>query len=297
MEQGQASKTAEFVAIVRATYNYMPEGELLRDPVAADLLSDDNRRTVLDDRLRRDQHENGSLWELASSLLVLSRTRFAENGLRKAAAGSTRQYVLLGAGFDSFAFRAEGLPEDLQVFEVDFPATQAIKLERIQSRGLTARYPTHYLAVDFTRQTAADALSALPAFDPATPTYYCWLGVVLYLDKATIENTLRSLAELSASGSELVFDVVDDCLFDPSFLENNPDLAAIWDSFNRFASDRGEPILSGFSADKLQQLARNTGWRVEEIISDLQHTSRYLPGPPDFRWSGDQALLVRLKKA
>ena len=296
MKQGEASKTAEFVAAVRATYHHMPEGELLRDPVAVDLLSDENRRDIADATLRREKYENGSLWELAASLLVLSRTRFAEDGLKKAVTNGTRQYVLLGAGFDSFTFRSTGLPADLQVYELDFPATQAIKLERINKRKLKALYSTHYQAVDFTRETAAQALTELPAFNRAIPAYYCWLGVVLYLDKTTIENTLRSLAELSAKGSEIVFDCVDDCLFDPSYLAKNPDIASMWQSFSSYAMSQGEPILSGFTVGDLTKLAHKTGWHVEEIITDLEHTSRYLPGPPDFRWSRDEALLVRLRK-
>ena len=122
------------------------------------------------------------------------------------AASFSTQYVMLGAGLDSFAWRRPDLLGQLRVFEVDHPASQAWKLQRVDDLGL----PTHehhvFVAVDFEVQSLRDGLDAA-GFDWSQPTMFSWLGVIVYLTMDAVESTLRTVAECR-SGSEVVFEYV-----------------------------------------------------------------------------------------
>ncbi len=130
------------------------------------------------------------------------RTQAIDEAVREAIAGGTRQLVLLGAGLDARAYRLEGLAE-VEVFEVDFPSTQAYKQQATAAQRIAPRCRRlAYVAIDFLTERLGDRLRAA-GFDPGRPAVFVWEGVTMYLDDAAVAATLEELALLAAPGSVL----------------------------------------------------------------------------------------------
>jgi methyltransferase (TIGR00027 family) len=127
---------------------------------------------------------------------VCTRSRYAEDRL---AAGAFTQYVILGAGLDSFAWRRPDLLGSLTVFEVDHPASQAWKLERVRELGLPLSASQVFVPADFEAEPVQDVLGAA-GFDWAQPAMFCWTGVAPYLTAQAIESTLRTIAAAAQPG-------------------------------------------------------------------------------------------------
>lgn len=130
----------------------------------------------------------------------VARSRYTEDHLAEATTRGVRQYVLLGAGLDTFVLRAQDWP-DLRVFEVDEPQLQSWKRGRLHALGLTPTVDTVYVPCDFERTTAAEALDGA-GFDVSVPTFVSWLGVTQYLTTDAIRSTLEWTAGL-APGSAM----------------------------------------------------------------------------------------------
>ncbi len=136
-------------------------------------------------------------------LFIAVRTRFAEDALAVAVAGGVRQLVVLGAGLDTYAYRT-ALGESLRIFEVDHPATQAWKRQRLAEAAIPVPRALTFAPVDFERETLADGLTAV-GFDLAQQTFFTWLGVVPYLTEQAVCSTLGFIASLPG-GAHVVFD-------------------------------------------------------------------------------------------
>jgi methyltransferase (TIGR00027 family) len=134
---------------------------------------------------------------------VTCRSRYTEDTLAGAVAGGTAQYVILGAGLDSFAYRS-ALAGRVRVFEVDHPATQDRKRERLAAAGISIPENLAFVPVDFERDSLAGALT-LAGADRSRPAFVSWLGVTMYLTQDAISETLAVIGGL-ARGTELVAD-------------------------------------------------------------------------------------------
>ena len=180
----------------RAAHQVIEQGRVFADPLALAVLGA-NPQAVFGERIDRPGTRG-------MRLLIAARSRFAEQSLTAAVARGVRQYVLLGAGLDTFAHRNPFEREGLRVFEVDHPATQAWKRERLAAAGMAAPASLTFAPTDFERQTLADGLAAA-GFDAAQPAVFAWLGVVIYLTRPAVLETLAFIASLPA-GSEVIFD-------------------------------------------------------------------------------------------
>lgn len=143
----------------------------------------------------------------------LCRAAYTERTLKTAMLTGTEQYVILGAGMDTFAFREKEFLAKHKVFEVDHPLTQADKKERIASAGWTVPENLTFVPVDFTRNSLTQRLTA-GGFDMTAKSFFSWLGVTYYLSAEAIGKTLAELSSLCADGSTLVFDYPDENFFD-----------------------------------------------------------------------------------
>jgi methyltransferase (TIGR00027 family) len=142
-------------------------------------------------------------------LFQCQRSRFVEEQVAHASARGVDQFVDLGAGLNSFAWRRPDLMQRLSLFEVDHPATQEHKRERLKVAGLVCPANMHFAGVDFTTgDSLADMLSAA-GFDAQRPSIWSWLGVTVYLLVEAIRSTLTSVSELAAPGSTLVASYVE----------------------------------------------------------------------------------------
>ncbi len=168
---------------------------------------------------------------------VILRSRYTEDALEAAVRDGVRQYVLIGAGFDSFSLRRPSFAKDLNIFEIDHPATQQLKKERIAGCGLSLPPSVHFIAADLSRQSVAAALSQ-SAFDSAVLTFLSWLGVSMYLTREANLATFRSVASCSPAGSLLAFTYIE-----ASILQSQ---SVAFQELQARVSSMGEPFLSGF---------------------------------------------------
>jgi methyltransferase (TIGR00027 family) len=194
----QASRTALGAAMHRAAHQLLDVPPVFTDPLALRIIGARAARS-----LRLGEYPGATRTGLRAFVAV--RSRFAEDGLAEAHARGIRQYVLLGAGLDTFAYRG-GLP-GLTVFEVDHPATQAWKRARLGEAGIAIPGSVAYAAVDFEREPLEIGLTRA-GFDAARPGYFAWLGVTPYLTHEAIMETLGFVAGLGRGG-EIAFDYAE----------------------------------------------------------------------------------------
>ena len=201
---------------------------------------------------------------------VCTRSRYAEDRL---AADAFTQYVILGAGLDSFAWRRPDLLGSLTVFEVDHPASQAWKLERVRELGLPLSDSQVFVPVDFEAEPVQDALG--PAgFDWAQPAMFCWTGVAPYLTAQAIESTLRTIAA-AAPGSEVVFSYrAEDCVLDDVGTEYAR-------TYTPIAASVGEPLQPGWPVSEIERLINRCGLTVVDHPARADLQQRYFAGRTD----------------
>jgi len=221
-------------------------------------------------RLTPDRAHALFRWMRANSMM---RQRYAEDELGKALERGATQYVILGAGLDSFAYRRPDLADVLQVFEVDHPATQQWK--RVRLRELNIALPSNltFVPVDFEQQPLADGLH-VGGHRPELPTFVSWLGVTPYLTEAAVFETLQYVASL-VPGSEIVFEYwLPESLLDD---ENRRRLEV----FKAFAAARGEPYLSLFEPTALAARVKALGFAEAWDFGPEEATARYFAGRTD----------------
>jgi len=211
MRDGQASFTSRMVMFFRALAAHDPAIGIFNDSVAERLLSPRGQRIVRRPRTYRSMarlfRRRPRLKEAFSALLL--RARFAEDELARAMeTEGVRQYVILGAGWDTFAWRRPDLLARLRVFELDYPATQAAKQSRLAERGLATPENLVFVPIDFTTQSLSTRLQEF-GFDPALPTFVNWMGVTYYLPLPVVEGVFRELRALCAGGVAVAFDYMD----------------------------------------------------------------------------------------
>ena len=193
----------------------------------------------------------------------LCRAAYAERTLKTAVLTGTKQYVILGAGMDTFAFREPTFLSKYRVFEVDHPLTQADKRERIDRAGWTVPDNLAFVPVDFTKDSLAERLIAA-GFDPSVKSFFSWLGVTYYLSAEAIDAMLSALSSLCADGSTLVFDYPDENFF------NAPEKRV--QNTMMMAKAGGEPMQSAFSYSELEKLLAKHGFLIYELLTpdDIQ---------------------------
>ena len=201
MIESRASLTAERTAIRRAAHQLLDVPSIFDDPLALAILGEAQAAAL---RADPGRSEGGLLARRLRAFLAV-RSRLAEDALKRAVGAGVRQYVVLGAGLDTFAYR-NPYPS-LRVFEVDHPATQGWKRERLGQAQITVPEAVTFVAADF-------ALERLPAVLHAAglhthePSFFSWLGVTPYLESTNVLSTLRAIAPLAANGGGVVFDYV-----------------------------------------------------------------------------------------
>ena len=266
MDPVKASATAAGVAVARGAHrSYDQPPWVLDDPFAL--------RLVGPQWAEIQAASKAALPEAAlrqSRASVVARSRYAEDRL---VAGGYRQYVILGAGLDSFAWRRADLIGWLRLFEVDHPASQAWKLARITELGLPARDGHVFAAVDFETESLRDGLSRA-GLDWSRPAFFSWLGVVLYLTAEAIDATLQSVSGC-CSGSEIVlsYDASDTFLDDAA--REMVKIEA------RLVAATGEPYTTRMSPAQAEALVEGAGMDIVEHLTPQALYDRYFAGRSD----------------
>ena len=182
----------------RAAHQLYDDPVVFSDPLALQILSDQ----AADEVRQAVPEEQENSWARGLRSFMAARSRFAEEELARAVGRGVRQYVVLGAGLDTFAYR-NPFP-DLRVFEVDHPDTQAWKRERLEHAGIRVPDSMRFAPVDFERGTLEAGLDAA-GFRRNEPAFLSWLGVVPYLTREAAFGTLEFVSGLP-SGSGIAFD-------------------------------------------------------------------------------------------
>jgi methyltransferase (TIGR00027 family) len=264
MQHGQASVTALGAAGHRAAHQVLERGFVFADPLALRILGQDADDAIA---LAKERPERRSL-----RLFIAMRSRFAEDSAAHAIADGVRQILVLGAGLDTFAYRLEPT-QDMRVFELDHPATQAEKRRRLTEARIAEPEHVSYVAHDFEQGSMTAALEAA-GFDPAKRTFVLWLGVTPYLTEETMFATLGELARLPG-GAEVVFDYT-----------NPPDAINEGNArnFHREMAERvaasGEPFRCFLGSAELHARARELGFAGIEDLDRAALVARYLPDFP-----------------
>lgn len=260
MQPGQPSRTALGAAAHRAVHQVLEHGRIFSDPLAVRILGTDAGAAI------RDAENNPS--RRIVRLFIAVRSRFAEDALGAAVARGVRQVVVLGAGLDTYAYR-NAFGEKLHVFEVDHPATQAWKRQRLVEAAIAVPQTLTFAPVDFEQETLAEGLAAA-GFDPALQTFFTWLGVVPYLTEQAVYSTFEFIAHLPG-GAHVVFDYANPAASGPDrnhFNVAHEALAA------RVASI-GEAFKSYFGTEALHTKLRELGFREIEDLSPALIRERY----------------------
>jgi methyltransferase (TIGR00027 family) len=202
---------------------------------------------------------------------IIGRSLFAEETLATAVARGVDQYVLLGAGLDTFAYR-NPYPT-LRVFEVDNPDSGRWKRERLSLNDIPVPPSVSYAAIDFERETLRDAL-ARAGFDLAKPAVFAWLGVTVYLTREAILATLKSVASL-AKGTEIVFDYGEPRDHLPAEIQ-----ARVQERMNALAAI-GEPWISFFRPADMAAMLQEAGFSETEDLSGHAINARWFSGRTD----------------
>ncbi len=259
MDAGRPSRTALVVATYRAEHQVLEGGMVFRDPLAMRILGA-NAKT-----LERESKEASRRMRM----VVVMRQRFAEDALAAAVEDGATQLVVLGAGLDTFGYRSP-YGDRVRVYEVDFPATQAWKRERLREAGIEAPQWVTYVPVDFERKSLAAGLRAA-GFDERAATFVFWLGVVPYLTEAAVWETLGWVAGLRG-GAQVVFDYSDP----PHTLDE--EMKAFHDGRARRLAEIGEEWISYFEAEPLRSRLLEMGFLEVEDLRTGQLVERFFPG-------------------
>ena len=258
MRDGQPSLTARGAAAYRAIHQTHEGAAIFRDPFATDILDAATRATL--GEIAADPSRRGM------RLFIVARSRFSEEALATSVARGTRQVVVLGAGLDTFSLRNPW--PDVRVFEVDFPATQAWKRERLREAGVSAPDTLIFAPVDFEHESLADGL-ARAGFKRDQPAFFQWLGVTMYLTREAIASTLDFIAGIP--GSAVAFDYTEP--LEKQTPERRANLMAAAES----AAARGEPWLSFFDPPEIAAILRGKGFADIEDLGFADLIRHYSP--------------------
>jgi len=271
MDEGRASRTAIATAYFRAHHYAHASPKIFEDSLAGALLNAREREAVekflleglakYNPALARSRADRTTLvgYALRGLVVVLARARYTEDRLAEAMRDGVSQYVVIGAGLDTFALRRPDLQDRLRIIEIDHPATQTSKQKRIREAGLTPPPHLYFAPADLEKESLAEVLSRTP-YDSARPAFFSWLGVTMYLTGDAIRATLHSLRGSAAAGSQLVFDYLDRAVFEPG--NQSPTRSRLFETVRRV----GEPIIFGFDPSTLGAELAAQGFRLLEDL-------------------------------
>lgn len=257
------NRTMRIAAMSRAAHALRgEEPKLLRDSVAQRLLGYDDEELLA-------QFDAQPLSRFPGFHLVFAlRNRLVEDEVAAAAGRGPVQYVILGAGLDSFAYRSPELANEVSVFEVDHPGSSAWKRQRVAELGLPTPGRLHFVPAEFGRDDVAERLQA-SGLDRGKPVVASMLGVSQYLSRATLSQLLQGVATLSQAGCTLIMEYVP-----PLALLGPEERETLERSIAGYARD-GEPWLTFVTSDDLTALLTESGFTQTAPVSHAELEQRY----------------------
>jgi methyltransferase (TIGR00027 family) len=274
------SRTALGVAWLRAAHQVLDSGPLiLKDTAVIELLG----RDVVE----RVTHASSRLQVPGARLLrshVVLRSRFTEDRLEQSLGRGVKQFVILGAGYDTFFARQPAWAEELKIFEIDQSATQADKLARIAAAGMKVPSNVIFGSVNFEVESMEDGLQR-HGVNFHTPTVFSWLGVTMYLTESAIDATLNAVLQFPR-GSEIVLtfasreteDLSDAAADAPSRRDSD---VASGSKLAAIVAGIGEPWITYYQPDEIERKLRGIAFSDVLLFTPEMASERYFAGRAD----------------
>ncbi len=262
VRQGEPSRSALSVATMRAAHQLLDEPLVFADPLALPLLGAPGAAALQDDPYAL----NDPLSRGVRGALV-ARSRVVEDELSSCVAAGVRQYLIVGAGLDTFAYRNPYGNEGLRVFEVDHPGTQRWKRQRLAGANVGVPASLTFVPLDFELDDLGSALRQA-GFLADRPACVSWMGVTMYLTADAVAATLRTVAGF-APGSRLCFD------YRVPVTMLNPVERVINDVIEQRLAALGEPWVSAFDPEQLKCQLIEMGFRSAESATPEDLNARY----------------------
>ena len=300
MEETQFIRNALITAYQRAYHAVHDAPKIFDDFLAFDFLTEEERASFekffltslqsYDPVLYASFPDQAAImaWMMQTSPglpITLSRARYAEDILEMAVRQGVQQYIILGAGMDTFAFRRADMLAQIQVFELDHPATQAFKRRRLSELGWEQPKNLHFVPVDFTKDSLAATLKC-SSYTQKTPSFFSWLGVTYYLPREVVFETLRPIADITPAGSTVIFDYLDTDAFVPGRAAKRV-LGML-----EVARHLGTPMKLGFDPSTLAADLASLGFNLKENLSPSDIQERYFQGRTDDYHALEHAYIV-----
>ncbi len=280
-ERTAPDSTAVRVALWRALHVQVdPPPHVLEDEIGLQLADPDEGW--------RNRPDMNPEWTRPLRAWIVARARYIEDLVAEQVSRAVTQYVILGAGLDTFAQRRPEIASRLRVFEVDQPGPQAWKRQRLIELGFGVPEWLQLVPVDFEADASWWERLGSAGFDTGQPAVVASTGVTVYLSKEAIAATLRQLATL-APGSTLAM------TFMPALELLEPDARAIVEVAQQGAAAAGTPFISFFTPSEMLALARGAGFKEAEHVSAASLGDRYFKGRTDGLrpTSGEEFLIAR----
>ncbi|EJQ69238.1 MULTISPECIES: class I SAM-dependent methyltransferase [Bacillus] len=289
MKQGESSVTSLVSAFGRAYHSEFDSSKIFDDYVAKDLISQKERNDIETNMVQgihffnkdiaqqfQDNPKEILKWitQVQLSPTPLARAAYCERVLLHEITLGAKQYVILGAGLDTFSFRHRELENKIEIFEVDHPSTQAFKIQRVKEAEYEIPNNLHFVSMDFTKGFSKQTL-VNEGFENKK-TFFSLLGVTYYLTKEELSSLIIRLFAMVPEGSSIVFDYPDENLFTEKGLSNRVE------NMIKMAEIGGEPMKSCFSYTEMEALLEKAGLLIYEHISPEDINKLYFEGRNDY---------------
>ena len=272
MVDNKESMTAKLCAFARAYHSYFIRDKIADDHLAYDFMGresyDSTRRFILSRYVNGDTDKLRDFIETYFAPIPIARQKFTETRLERFAKGGKCQYVICGAGADTFSFRNDN--EDIEIFGVDHPDTQYFKIDRINTLEWNIPGNVHFVPVDFNKETMTGGLIKA-GFDPGKRTFFSILGVSYYLTLPVFTKTLEQIAELSSPGSVLVFD----------FPLPGNDFPERVGYLEHLTEELGEKMSGGFSYSSVSRALYSLGFQIDTYMPPDKVQKAFFDGRKD----------------
>ncbi|PHA01388.1 SAM-dependent methyltransferase [Bacillus wiedmannii] len=289
VKQGEASVTSLVSAFGRAYHSEFDRPKIFDDYVAKDFISQKERNDIETNMVQGIHFFNRDIaqkfqnnpqeilkWitQVQLSPTPLARAAYCERVLLHEIALGAKQYIILGAGLDTFSFRHRELENKIEIFEVDHPYTQAFKIQRVKEIEYEIPNNLHFISKDFTKDFSKQKL-VNEGFENKK-TFFSLLGVTYYLTKEELSSLIKNLFEMVPEGSSIVFDYPDENLFTEKGLSNRVE------NMVKMAAVGGEPMKSCFSYTEMEALLEKAGLLIYEHLSPEDINTLYFEGRNDY---------------
>lgn len=289
VKKGEASITSLVSAFGRAYHSEFDNPKIFDDYVAKEFISQKERNDIEMNMVQgihffntdiaqqfQDNPQEILKWitQVQLSPTPLARAAYCERVLLHEVALGAKQYVILGAGLDTFSFRHRELENKIEIFEVDHPSTQQFKKERIEEAEFEIPNNLHFISMDFTKGFSYEQLQN-EGFENKK-TFFSLLGVTYYLTKEELSSLIECLFAMVPEGSSIVFDYPDGNLFTEKGLSNRVE------NMVKMAAIGGEPMKSCFSYAEMEALLEKAGLLIYEHLSPEDINTFYFEGRNDY---------------